>query len=558
MRKLFFIAFLVFLTSCAQLNEGATDYRVYDPNFIQYYMNIKNLDSLFTKAIEEANKGIKNDKEIESKPEVVKITNIDSNLYKSLKADLLALSCQKTETCDPQNEIKYFKKAIEFRLQAYLLTENDKKLLTKYLFNAFKKYIYEEVSIVSSSNKFQYRYFKSKADPDLIFADDSITVSLLQAFICDFKEIGMPKFNYFVIPELTGHCNDLVDPKGEILIIARIIERNNSGTTYNYADIKDKGRVVFYSDDVKGRGQYLNFSNLPIYGPITYNGKPLYLEFNILELDNAENEKTKALLNTLAELGSSAYPPAAPILGVLNSLGASLLSGDQDDLEFRYHMELVPATKKQSNLLSRPFIKEGVYVFLRNEDRVRDNEWDGLTFDAGNGRLMNGGESYRGSTYLVVQIAKGDNPVDLDTAQTVADFLTKNMNGAKNNINLVLENLEKTKTILLEKEKFRRLNQAMDAVSNEDFNRETQVGQQQLSVALVGLCEALINDSKSINTITHDQISGLLTKLSNSKNVKNKLEVIRAYITPKCNEKNELETVKSISNHLWDVQPVVP
>jgi len=289
------------------------------------------------------------------------------------------------------------------------------------------------------------RYFTSSDGSSYINPGDSITISLVQAYICEFKESSIQDFG---LPGWKGllyrPCDSDDKTRGEILISARVMEKNKSnGLTFNYSDIKNKGRVVYYTEDAREYGQYLNFSNMPVYGPIEYKGRPFYIEFNVIELDTPENDQTRSLLSSLADIGGSAYPPASPILGMLNTLGNSMLNGNRDDLEFRYQLELVPKTKKQNPGIYRPFLREGIYIFIRSEDRSRPIPWSQLSYAPSEGRLKIDYskcsykkpkkescvdedplfEDYRDQTYLVMQITKGDASEDLDTAQTVQAFL---------------------------------------------------------------------------------------------------------------------------------------
>jgi hypothetical protein len=335
----------------------------------------------------------------------------------------------------------------------------------------------------------------------------------------------------------------MVDPAGEILITARVNELNNENSiTFNQSDIKNKGRVIFYSEDVRGRGQYLNFSNLPIYGPITYDGNSLYLEFNILELDNAENAQTKVMLSTLAELGSTAYPPASVALGILDTLGNSLLSGDQDDIEFRYHMTLVPTTDEQSALLNRPFLREGIYVFLRSENRTEDLNWDKLRFDVGTGRLMEGdGKNfYRKGTYLVVQITKGGNSDNLDRGQTVANFFSKYKSDN-------IENLKSLTTRLKNSKKIKYLEKVLDKLSKSKLGIDSNENAQRLEAAAEGLCAILSGNIKA----TDEQIFSLINKLSKAHNIIDPKKVTIGKIKPYC-EESTITKKASKYRKLWN------
>lgn len=528
------------------LNEGSTDYRIYNP-VTQYNISEEDFNTSFEEALIETKEIIEKNSTYTDKLKVLEIIDTKSKFSQALKRDFLFLSCE-NNNCSPESNITNFEKPIKTRLSTYPLSNADKQTLNALLMSQFKKHIFEKMEL--SKNDFQYRYFKSKDSNDLIHEGDSISVSVLQAFICDFKEHGLPKFENG-LPIFSGGCHDSVNPSGEILVSARILERNkNNAITFNYSDIKNKGRVIFYSEDVQGRGQYLNFSNLPVYGPISYSGNPLYLEFNILELDNDENDKNKALISTLAKLGSTAYPPASPVLGVLNSLGSSLLSGDQDDLEFRYHMELVPVTNLQSDSLKRPFIREGIYVFLRSEDREEDIKWNTINYDPETGRLRKNGKFFREETYLIIQISKGDNSDNLDTGQTVSSFLSQNKADNTSYSNAVIQNLNSAKTILENRNKTKRITNAIKIVANNNFDRTSQKGLQQLHIAFGGLCEVLKDEGTEKQVMSSEKIDKLLTYLSKSKGINNPSQVLREYIKPNCKDK-VLDSTVEISKQLW-------
>ena len=129
---------------------------------------------------------------------------------------------------------------------------------------------------------------------------DSLSVHLRTAYIKDFAEIANP-LRVFTRMGLKAN--------GEIAIVANAFEMN-TGKELDFADTKS-GRLVFYSDDVL-KGQFLNFNNMPIYGPIKYNGAPFAFRATIFELD-ISSEQAKALLGTVAQAGSMAYPPASPV-----------------------------------------------------------------------------------------------------------------------------------------------------------------------------------------------------------------------------------------------------
>lgn len=279
--------------------------------------------------------------------------------------------------------------------------------------------------------------------------EETISVHLMQAFIGFADESANP--------------SEIFRGKGvnaEMVVIANVCEQGVSGCSLRFGPESDKsGRVIYYSNGVKAQ-QYLNFSYLPVYGPIKYKGGPLIIQISILELDDL-SEQQKNLLTTLAATGKKAYPPASSALSVLDKVGASLMSSSSDDIIFRYTMSLVPASSKLN--YQSPIIAEGNYAFLRKNTWVGDLEkevTDELKFDNLTGRLVQecnkdeqkitvsvdeeGMESradynpctldlstgsnykdYRGNTYLTFQIKSGFSENTLDNIQTFESLLTE-------------------------------------------------------------------------------------------------------------------------------------
>lgn len=254
----------------------------------------------------------------------------------------------------------------------------------------------------------------------LIESGSSITIRLSQAFIAHFWEIGL------FSPHRGFRSN------GEIAIVVNAFEFSPEDTSRDFNFTPEglkKGRLVFFSNDVE-EGQFLNLSNMPIYGPITYNGNPLGIAITILEID-ADSEQLSALLGTLASAGAAVYPPAAPVLPLLDSLGQALMSSGTDDTEFRFTFVLDP--KNSYDGLSYPRVEAGNYVFIRENNRQATTPWETLLVDENSGRVYyrdntapgpdteqgeNAGKGlYRENTYLTIQINKGFDSTGIDLAQ---------------------------------------------------------------------------------------------------------------------------------------------
>jgi len=235
----------------------------------------------------------------------------------------------------------------------------------------------------------------------------------------------------------------LTRPICEEAILANAFEITNGRSFPVGPAAKNDARVIFFSTDVEGgtlsgaHGQHLNLANLPIYGPITYNGGPLALVLYMIEVD-AETPQVKALLSSLASFGSTIYPPASPALGILNKVGGTLLEGEQDDTDFAYSVQFDSYPDDSEDDRGDPraaasqghaWLEEGNYVFIREQNRQATTPWGDLVLDDNTGRLYkkattdgNGGkitEEYKDNTYLVIQVLRNLPAKDIDQQQVV-------------------------------------------------------------------------------------------------------------------------------------------
>lgn len=147
----------------------------------------------------------------------------------------------------------------------------------------------------------------------------------------------------------------------------------------------NEARVIYYSPDVEN-GQSLNLSNVPILGPIKYEGRPVGIQVIVLELDRVSDEM-KGLLSNLASLGQTAGAlPSSGVGSVLTGLGKSLLENNQDDVIFEYRFVL-DSINKANSYESSPF-EAGRYVLRRLHNREWQQVWRNLELDHNSGRLF--------------------------------------------------------------------------------------------------------------------------------------------------------------------------
>jgi len=285
----------------------------------------------------------------------------------------------------------------------------------------------------------------------IIKPNDAFSVRLLSAFICDFRELSNPAdmaaiSNRGAAPCPGGDGDQHAGTRGEIAIVANVGERRDSGgLTFDPSNIKN-GRVIYYNEDVRETGQLINALNLPVYGPKTYDGKPFYMDWSVLELDNKENAAARKLLKQLADVGATPVAPYTPVLKLLNTLGGALIDANGDDMEMRYQMEmdstldcnkLNPDHNCNNLAVHRMPLREGYYAFIRSENRSELPNLDAIYICEESGVLCTGkDELLRQNTWLLVRVAREDTNAALaqDTAQTLAglmdSFSTNSLSGS--------------------------------------------------------------------------------------------------------------------------------
>jgi hypothetical protein len=215
-------------------------------------------------------------------------------------------------------------------------------------------------------------------------------VSLLQAFVGPEARVGGT--NWF-------HEHE------QVALVLRVHDSN---------DRARPGRLVFFTDDLKLGGQFLNFSNLLTVGPTEYRGGVVTIDVDEVHLRGTTNH-IKELLQELAEEPDCPVGPHAPGSGhdVCDDAPAqpsdtaqSALVGpdpgkrrtwqarerdlfnliDSDGYSTRYTLTLLPAGGVEG--LPYPRFEAGNYVLMRHDKRDNAFEWDKLQLDNNTGRLV--------------------------------------------------------------------------------------------------------------------------------------------------------------------------
>lgn len=259
-------------------------------------------------------------------------------------------------------------------------------------------------------------------DKNIIAPGDAFSIRLLSAYICDFRESESWQ-DYFTksnkgvtIPCSGGDGSQNAQTRGEIAIVANVGERKDAvGLNFDPNQTKKSGRVIYYNEDMRETGQLMNALNLPVYGPKTYDGDSLFMDWSVLELDTEESSAARAMIKRLAELGGMAYPPGATVLNLLNNIGSAMLANNGDDVEMRYQMEFDPYfkcvdkdTKCKKSAVHRAVLREGYYALLRSEQRDVLPPLQDLQVCEAEGMLCLGASPYRKASWLLLRVARED------------------------------------------------------------------------------------------------------------------------------------------------------
>ena len=260
---------------------------------------------------------------------------------------------------------------------------------------------------------------------------EPLAITLKHVFIKDFTEVfGNPFIK-------TG------GPNGEIAIVANVFEDDGTRTIDYGPSGLDNARVVYFSDDV-WKGQFLNFHDIPLYGPLTYRGHALVLDLYIVELDQS-GEQLRQLVSNLAQIGKTFYPPASPVAGPLAQLAGTLIGDQQDDRALRFTLYQRPPGGIKGIRYS--VLDAGYLLFVREQNRRVETAWTHITLNPRLAKLMytdsrstETGEKincnrhvdkvevpgvclYRESTYMVVEVNTAPSALKQDRQQMLYSAL---------------------------------------------------------------------------------------------------------------------------------------
>jgi hypothetical protein len=356
----------------------------------------------------------------------------------------------------------------------------------------------------SAKNDGQPDYrFTTAADPapgldaDEAGAKASVKTAGWQKFVDDPKSAALTRDQNLQITLETGFVagfNEFFSVRGEIGVIINVKEFGiDANIDFTQAGQRS-GRLVYYSDDVRKNagatgdgsprpGNFLNFSSMPVYGPIKYAGRPVLIEVSVIEFDEYEVNRAKAVLQKLAQLGSVVYPPASPAPAVLNDIGSAFLTGVQDDSELRFHTVMYPFHGKDAS--THNFLREGDLVLIK-EENVRmvgglpgaqgPIPWDELKLDPNTKRLVYNNDTkreFRSQSYFVFNISGKSQINDLNAQNEGQRLSTLYSQLSSSDDDMVGSKVESAVESLLSaantRREFNSTRDAVDRVASQEF-----------------------------------------------------------------------------------------
>lgn len=205
----------------------------------------------------------------------------------------------------------------------------------------------------TQKNQWEGKYVQSVRSS--FVKNDIISITLKSAYIYNFPERRIKRAANYVAS--LGIDSPI---RGQIVILANVVEFKAGVSP---TDAESNGRVVYYSNDVY-EGQLINRSFIPIYGPVIFNGEPIMIKFQLMELDQEDNAQLRAVLKNVADIGQSTTGPgSSKLIEGLNKIGDSLISSNADDKFGEYGAVFIPTEARPDEHL--PVLRRGDAIFIR-------------------------------------------------------------------------------------------------------------------------------------------------------------------------------------------------
>lgn len=217
-------------------------------------------------------------------------------------------------------------------------------------------------------------------------------------------------------------------------------------------------RVAFQTRN-QAPTSYVNISDVLLYGPNSFSGKPVSIKLYVLELDKEDNAFFSEIVKVLSGIAGNAQPQYGPAIQVVSSIMQYIINSNPDDLEFFQEMTFSPskyAEKAHYNgaSLLAP-LEVGDYIIAKKEDdcRIAINRWgifdsvadqsakkhfdtSEVYYDPKTGKLKYSKDrdekikkdmDFTDKTYAVVTVSRAEEAEQKDVLQKISDNTMKTL-----------------------------------------------------------------------------------------------------------------------------------
>lgn len=178
---------------------------------------------------------------------------------------------------------------------------------------------------------------------NIVLDTEDINLTLNYAFIKYFNEAGANK------------------PIGEIAMVISF----DAGE-----DLRES--FLVYSSQGQTFGSFLDFQDWIAVGPVKVKASSLSVRIVLIEMDQAENERAKQYIRSIAQVAPTLVPAAAGVVPILSSIAETIISQNVDDVLFDQRFTLKRVSEGEPVLRS-PLLY-GKYVAISQEDSLARND----------------------------------------------------------------------------------------------------------------------------------------------------------------------------------------
>lgn len=190
------------------------------------------------------------------------------------------------------------------------------------------------------------------SEEDIVDDTEDVTLTLNYAFIRYFKEGVNSPADFF--------RRRRASPQGEIALVL----------SFDSGDVIQQSFLV-YASQGQTFGSYLDFQDWVVAGPVKVTAANLSIRMVMIEMDQAENERTKNFIRGLAQVAPVVSPGISQAVPIATPIAETLVSQNIDDVVFDQRFTLKRMLPGED--VRRGALLYGKYIALSQEDALANN-----------------------------------------------------------------------------------------------------------------------------------------------------------------------------------------